>query len=95
MDYNTAYARTNSLKRFYKSLLLFGILAIIILPTDLFEGGLFEDHIIKIRLFDGYTILGIWALFLIIRAIKLFIFDTEWEKDMIEKELKKDKSRDF
>ncbi|AZA81404.1 hypothetical protein C1637_02175 [Chryseobacterium lactis] len=91
MNYPAAYARTNSLKRFYKSLLFFGIVAIVILPSDLFESNIFEDHIVRIRLFDGYTILAIWALILTIKAIKLFLFDNKWEQDMIEKELQKDK----
>ena len=91
MDYTTAYSRTVQLKKFYKSLLFFGIVAVLIIPSDFFEHNLFEDHIIRIRLFDGYTILAIWALILAARAVRLFLFDSEWEKDMIERELKKDK----
>ncbi|MBV8327063.1 2TM domain-containing protein [Chryseobacterium sp.] len=91
MDYNSAYTRTTQLKKFYRSLLFFAVVAVLIIPNDFFERNIFEDHIIKIRLFDGYTILAIWALILTIKAVKLFLFDSEWEKDMIERELKKDK----
>ncbi|MCJ7934003.1 MAG: 2TM domain-containing protein [Chryseobacterium sp.] len=86
MDYNSAYTRANDLKKFYKSIFFFAIIAVLIFPSDQFE-----EKIIRIKLFDGYIILGIWALILVIKAIKLFIFDSEWEKEMIEKELRKDK----
>ncbi|MGH1518580.1 2TM domain-containing protein [Chryseobacterium sp. JK1] len=86
MDYHTAYSRTNKLKRFYRSVFLFVIFAAIILPDNIFG-----ERIFHIRLFDAYTILAIWGLIITVKAIKLFIFDSEWENDMIEREMKKEK----
>ena len=88
MDYETASARTNSIRRFYKSLFIFAIFAVLLIPDDIFG-----EHIVPFRLFDRYTILGIWAFIILVKAAKLFLFDSEWERNMIEKELKKEKKR--
>ncbi|SHG26374.1 2TM domain-containing protein [Chryseobacterium sp. OV279] len=91
MDYDSAYERVTQLKKFYKSLLWFGIVAGIIFFDDIFENGTFD-----FSLFDGSVILVIWGIFLIIKAVKLFLLDSEWEKGIIEKEMKKNKkSIDF
>ncbi|SFN88172.1 2TM domain-containing protein [Chryseobacterium oleae] len=91
MDYDSAYERVTQLKKFYKSLLWFGIVAGIIFFNDIFENGTFD-----FSLFDGSVILVIWGIFLTIKAVKLFLLDSEWEKGIIEKEMKKNKkSIDF
>ncbi|WP_126652958.1 2TM domain-containing protein [Chryseobacterium aureum] len=86
MDYQTACTRTRNIKKFYRSIFIFVIVAVIIAPDSFFD-----EKNIRIQLFDRYTILGLWGLILLIKAIKLFIFDSEWERDMIEKELQKEK----
>ncbi|UKB79667.1 2TM domain-containing protein [Chryseobacterium sp. MEBOG07] len=86
MDYETAATRTRSIKRFYKSLFIFAIFAVLIIPDDIFG-----EKIISFNLFDRYTILGIWGFIILIKASKLFLFDSEWERNMIEKELEKEK----
>lgn len=83
MNYNQAQQRVNDLKKFYKSALIFGIVAFIVLFDDIFEKGIFDFSI-----WDGSLILLIWGGILAGRAIKLFIFDAEWEKRIIEKEMK-------
>ncbi|MCQ9641361.1 2TM domain-containing protein [Chryseobacterium sp. WG14] len=86
MDYNTAYERVNKIRKFYKSLLWFGIIAGIILFNDFLK-----DHFVGINLFSGHIFLVIWAVILTVKAVKLFVFDAEWEKELIEKELGKNK----
>lgn len=86
MDYNSAYERVSQLKKFYKSLLWFGIVAGFIFFDDIFENGT-----INLSLFDGSVILLIWGIILTVKAVKLFLLDTEWENDIIEKEMKKSK----
>jgi len=88
MDYNSAHERVNQLKKFYKSLLWFGIVAGIIFFDDIFETGK-----INFSLFDGSVILLIWGIFLTVKAVKLFLLDVEWENNIIEKEIKKGKKR--
>lgn len=91
MDYNSAQERVNQLKKFYKSLLWFGIVAGIIFFDDIFENGG-----IDFSLFNGSVILVIWGIILMVKAVKLFLLDAEWESSIIEKEMKKSKkSIDF
>lgn len=86
MDYETASTRTNSIRKFYKSIFIFALFAVLIIPDDIFG-----EKMIRFHLFDRYTILAIWGFIILVKAVKLFLFDSEWEKDMIEKELKKEK----
>lgn len=86
MDYNQAQQRVHDLKKFYKSVLWFGIIAFIIFFDNLFEKGIFS-----FSLWDGSVILGIWGIILTVRAIKLFLMDSEWERSVIEKEMQKSK----
>lgn len=80
MDYNTAYNRVQQLKKFYKNLIWFGIMAAIILGNDAFNNG------IHYRIFGGHLLLIIWAVTLTVKAFSLFVLDDEWEKKIIEKE---------
>ncbi|MBE4950480.1 2TM domain-containing protein [Chryseobacterium culicis] len=86
MDYETASARANSIRKFYKSIFIFALFAVLIIPDDIFG-----EEIVHFSLFDRYTILGIWGFIILVKAAKLFLFDSEWEKKMIEKELRKEK----
>lgn len=88
MDYDSAYERVSQLKKFYKSLLWFGIVAGIIFFDDIFEEG-----IINFSLFNGSIILVIWGIILTVKAVKLFLLDAEWENDIIEKEMRKGKKK--
>ncbi|OCA71101.1 hypothetical protein BBH99_03440 [Chryseobacterium contaminans] len=85
MDYNSASNRVQQLKKFYKNLMWFGIISVIILGNDWFNDEL------HYRILGGHLFLAIWALILGIKAISLFIFNDEWEKEMIEKEAGKNK----
>lgn len=90
MDYNRAYDRVQKLKKFYKNLMWFGIISVIILGDDWFNDEL------RYQLFGGHLFLGIWALILVIKAISLFIFNDEWEREIMEKEVgKNNKTIDF
>ncbi|WP_294286970.1 2TM domain-containing protein [uncultured Chryseobacterium sp.] len=86
MDYNHAQQRVKELKKFYKSFLWFGIVAFIIFFDDIFEKGIFN-----FSLWDGSVLLAIWGIILTVRAVKLFLLDSEWERNVIEKEMRKSK----
>jgi hypothetical protein len=86
MNYNQAQQRVQDLKRFYKNILWFGIVAFIIYFDDIFEKG-----ILNFSQWNGSIILMVWGIILIVKAVKLFLLDSEWEKDVIEKEMKKSK----
>lgn len=86
MNYNQAQERVHELKKFYKSLLWFGIVAVIIFGDDILEKGIFN-----FSLWDGSIILTIWGIILTVKAVKLFLLDSEWEREVMEKEMKKSK----
>jgi len=86
MNYNQAQQRVNDLKKFYKHLLWFGIVAAIIFFNDIFESGRLD-----FTLFKGSVILTIWGIFLTIKAVKLFLFNADWEREVMEKEMRKSK----
>ena len=86
MDYDQAQQRVHDLKKFYKNLLWFGIVAVFIFADDILEKGIFH-----LSLWNGSIILSIWGIVLIIKAVKLFIFNAEWERNIIRKEMKKTK----
>jgi hypothetical protein len=86
MNYNQAQQRVQDLKRFYKNILWFGIVAFIIYFDDIFEKG-----ILNFSQWNGSIILMIWGIILTVKAVKLFLLDSEWEKNVIEKEMRKSK----
>lgn len=86
MNYNQAQQRVSDLKKFYKNLLWFGIVSFIIFFDDIAEKGIFN-----FSMWNGSVILLIWGIILTIKAVKLFILDSEWERGVIEKEMNKTK----
>lgn len=85
MDYTTASNRVQQLKKFYKNLMWFGIITVIVLGNDWFKDGL------HYKMFGGHIFLTIWAIVLAIKAFSLFVLDEEWEKKILEKEAAKNK----
>lgn len=86
MDYNNAQQRVKDLKSFYKNCMWFAIVAIIIFSRRYFKYGNLEQS-----LFGGSIILTIWGIILIVKAVKLFVLNTEWENKILDEELKKTK----
>ncbi|SIQ06942.1 2TM domain-containing protein [Chryseobacterium sp. RU37D] len=86
MNYNQAQQRVNDLKKFYKNLLWFGIVSLIVFFNDIFDKGEFD-----ISLFDGSIILTIWATVLTLKAVKLFILNADWENKILQQEMRKTK----
>lgn len=86
MKYNQAYERVQQLKKFYRNLLWFGIVAMIIVIRNYFRTENLERSI-----FSGSIILTIWGIILIVKAVKLFVLNDEWENRIYEDELKKTK----
>lgn len=86
MEYNQAYERTQQLKKFYRNLFWFGIVAAIIAIRNFYRTGDFERSI-----FGGSIILTIWGIILTVKAVKLFVFNEEWENRIYQDELRKTK----
>ncbi|MBK1894731.1 2TM domain-containing protein [Chryseobacterium paridis] len=86
MDYNQAYERVRKLKSFYKSLTWYGIIAGILFFNEYFENGT-----IDFSFYHGSILLLIWGIILVIKGVKLFLFDASWEQRILDKELRKSK----
>ena len=84
MNYNQAQQRVSELKKFYKNLLWFGIVSFIILYDDIIEKGVFNFSV-----WNGSVILLIWGIILMTKAVRLFVLDGEWEREVMEKEMNK------
>jgi len=86
MKYNQAYERVQQLKKFYRNLLWFGIVAVIIVIRNYFRTENADKSI-----FSGSIILAVWGIILTVKAVKLFVLNEEWENRIYEDELKKTK----
>lgn len=80
MNNHKTYNRVQQLKKFYKSLMWFGIITAIVLGNDWYNDELYY------KMFGGHLLLAIWAVYLGIKAISLFTFNEEWEQKMMDKE---------
>ena len=86
MNYNSAQQRVKDLKSFYKNCMWFGIVALIISFGRFMKTGDLSQSI-----FSGSIILTVWGIILVVKAVKLFVLNTEWENKVLEEELSKTK----
>ena len=80
-EYIAAKNRVQTLKNFYRQLAVFAIIA----------GGFLAYKFIKygeLKFQFSFWIM-IWGLVIAIRAVKLFVFDSQWESKQLKKELNK------
>ena len=85
IDYSMAQARVNQLKKFYVSLLIFIVVFAIYSIRKYYKTG--EFNYLDFNNFS--VIFWVWALRLGIRAVKIFFFNHDWERKMMNKELNK------
>lgn len=79
-----ASERVKAIKKFYSSLAIFIVVSLAIVLWHFQKTGNFEMNLGRL-----FIIIIVWAIILAIRAIKLFLLNSDWEKDMLNKELKK------
>jgi len=89
--YATAVERVQKIKKFYTGILVFTIIFGVVYGVRFFRHGfpqnLGEMHVSWIFI--------IWGLILAIKGAKLFLFNSDWENDMINKELKKQNNGNY
>jgi len=83
--YEMAVERVQKIKKFYTAIMVFAIVFGVVYGVRFFKNG-FPQNLGEIRV---SWIFIIWALILAIKGAKLFLFNSDWENDMINKELKK------
>ena len=84
IDYSVAKERVQKLKKFYTNLVFF----LILFAAYSFRRFYLTDDIIFLDQRNISIIFWIWGLILAIRAAKLFLFNGDWERKMLNKELK-------
>lgn len=83
--YEMAVERVKRLRKFYTSLVVFAIIFAVVYGIKYFRHG-FPQNLGELHI---SWIFIIWGLILAIKGIKLFFFNSDWENDMINKEIKK------
>jgi len=81
MNHTITQQRVKGLKSFYTNCIWFGIVAVIILGRN-FIKWMTTDYT-----FHGSIILIVWAIILLVKALKLFILNSEWEQNVIKNEM--------
>lgn len=85
--YEMAVERVKKIKNFYTGLLAFAIIFALVYGVKFFRNG-FPQNLGEMQV---SWIFIIWGLILAIKGIKLFFFNSDWENDMINKEINKQK----
>ena len=85
IDYSIAKARVNQLKKFYVSLAFL----IIVFTIYSFRKYYLTGEIAFLDFNNFSVIFWIWGIILVIKAVKLFVFNQSWERKIINKELNK------
>jgi len=86
MEYQNAQQRVKELKSFYKNCMWFGIVALFIFTRRFVKYGDFTEAIST-----GSIILTIWGIIIAVKAVKLFVLNSEWEEKVLQNEINKSK----
>ncbi|WP_373709636.1 2TM domain-containing protein [Kaistella sp.] len=85
VDYAMAKERVNQIRKFYVSLAVFIIVFAIYSGRKYYKAG--EVNYLDFN--NVSVIFWIWGLILAIRAVKIFFFNHDWERKMMDRELNK------
>lgn len=92
IDYSNAKDRVEKLKRFYAALAIF----IIVFAFYSFRRYYFSGDIPFFNDRNYFPVIfWIWGLILAIKAAKIFFFGKDWERKMMDKELKNNNNGKF
>ncbi|MBN9336432.1 MAG: 2TM domain-containing protein [Chryseobacterium sp.] len=89
--YAMAVERVQKIKKFYSGLIVFAIVFGVVYGIRFFKHGFSQN------LGDMHVswIFIIWGLILAIKGVKLFFFNSDWENDMINNEIKKQSNGNY
>lgn len=89
--YAMAVERVQKIKKFYSGLIVFAIVFGVVYGIRFFKHGFSQN------LGDMHVswIFIIWGLILTVKGVKLFFFNSDWENDMINKEIKKQSNGNY
>ena len=95
-SYRRAKKRTEMLRKFYKHLIVYVVINIVIsaykLKYYMGRGDTFEEALFN---FDTLIVWGIWGIFLLLQAVRTFnpsiIMGAEWEEKKIQELMNRNK----
>lgn len=91
IDFEMAKERVRQLKNFYVSLAVFAIVFAAYSLRNYYLTG----EIIVLEQRNVSIIFYVWAFILVIKGAKLFFLNDNWERKMIEKQLKQNNNGNF
>lgn len=83
MKYDAAKEHVAKIRKFGINVLVFCILFLFLNRENIFQFNEFNFGFGRVSI-----IFWIWGIILAVKAVKLFVFDYDWERKMIEKNLK-------
>ncbi len=83
MKYEAAREHVAKIRKFGINVLVFCILFLFFNRENIFQFNDFNFGFGRVSI-----IFWIWGIILAVKAVKLFVFDYDWERKMIEKNLK-------
>lgn len=83
MKYEAAREHVSKIRKFVINVLVFCILFLFFNRKNIFQFNEFNFGFGRVSI-----LFWIWGIILAVKAIKLFVFDYNWERKMIEKNLK-------
>lgn len=89
-QYELAAERVKKIRKFYTGIAVFLIVLVLSYGNQFFYHGFPNWSNLQFSF-----VFAIWGLIIAIRGIKLFFFNSDWEKDMINKELKKQNNGNY
>lgn len=85
IDYLMAKERVRKLKKFYASLVIFVIVFMIYGFRKYYKTG--DLNFLEFN--NWSAIFWIWGIILVVNAFKIFVFNHDWERKMMDKQLNK------
>ncbi len=85
IEYTIAKERVRQLKKFYASLLIFGLVFLIYSTRKYYQMG--ELNFLEWN--NWSAIFWVWGIILIVKGFKIYFFNHSWERKMMDKELNK------
>ncbi len=89
--YEMAVERVKKIKRFYSGILVFVIVLEVVYGVRFYKNG-FPENLGEMHV---SWIFIIWGVILAVKGAKLFLFNSDWENDMINKEIKKQNNGNY
>lgn len=83
MKYEAAKEHVAKIRKFGINVLVFCIIFLFFNRENIFQFNEFNFGVGRVSI-----IFWIWGIILAVKAVKLFVFDYDWERKMIEKNMK-------